>query len=395
MKHINLFSKKMSGKRWMVLLLTLSTIFITAQAWGTGIGVKVDDSLHHDSTKQVALHQDVNDSTVQIKLDVQKQDSLTTQKTKSSDKYWLRSALDDTKNYKKDFILLLLLACWMIVLLVWGFVALWNQFIVKEEVSTEKIRYCFAFMTVALLCVYSDSSWCYLLLVALILLYMSKNQIGLLDEVSDTIAALQGKKIQTIPAPEKLVEDKRKQEAEENNKENNEQEQPETPEEEGEAPRKRRGLGIYTPANKPIKPKVQMMSLSDFMQTSIDAEHLALQHMHHRYPSLEEQRMWMTNTGKIIFDGFAQEEDKNTIIEVSFTRRMNRIENVHSFDKLFEAQKQITYKTRKQTYLLIVFVTIEEEMKESMKTYYQSQAERYDGLKVEVYTIDELIKLNR
>ena len=398
-------------------LKNLAMIFaVLVMSIGQMLGEEVSkcgsDSLQQDSIGQVVLVQDAGNTLPQTGEQIKAAESgskATVREEASNEKPWLRTLLEDTKAYKEDFLLLLLLFILVFVLVVWCVIEIWDKCrpIKDKENITSPIRNALAFGSIAALCVYSDSSWCYLVFVAMILLFISRNHTGFIDEINDIVAALQGKKIKSAQATAAEMADKRRKEAEEAQAEEPKPvQQPNIPKTGltqrnravGKAPKAQFAdlseVSQLMQANQ-ARPEMKMMDLSQFMQASMAAERLALNYLHTRYPALEKERKLMLNNGYLYLDGFVQEEDKNTLIEVSFTRRMRPIEKVHAFDKLLEAQKQITYKTRKQTYLLIIFVTEDAKVQEEIRTYYQTISKQYDGLKIEVYTLEELKDLNK
>ena len=398
-------------------LKNLAMIFaVLVMSIGQMLGEEVSkcgsDSLQQDSIGQVVLVQDAGNTLPQTGEQIKAAESgskATVREEASNEKPWLRTLLEDTKAYKEDFLLLLLLFILVFVLVVWCVIEIWDKCrpIKDKENITSPIRNALAFGSIAALCVYSDSSWCYLVFVAMILLHISRSHAGFIDEINDIVAALQGKKVKTEKTSQSEKENKRRKEAEEAQAEEPKPvQQPNIPKTGltqrnravGKAPKAQFAdlseVSQLMQANQ-ARPEMKMMDLSQFMQASMAAERLALNYLHTRYPALEKERKLMLNNGYLYLDGFVQEEDKNTLIEVSFTRRMRPIEKVHAFDKLLEAQKQITYKTRKQTYLLIIFVTEDAKVQEEIRTYYQTISKQYDGLKIEVYTLEELKDLNK
>ncbi|MBQ9602218.1 MAG: hypothetical protein IJR42_00200 [Paludibacteraceae bacterium] len=392
----------------VTLLLTLAC----GNVWGTEASKCDSDSLQRDSIGQAVLVQGAENTLPQSE-EIQAEEAQKTggvdQVKVAEEKSWFRTLLEDTKAFKKDFLLLLLLVVLALVLVVWGIIEICDRCrtIKDKQNIISIIRNVLAFGSIAALCVYSDSSWCYLVFVAMILLHISRSHAGFIDEINDIVAALQGKKVKTEKTSQSEKENKRRKEAEEAQAEEPKPvQQPNIPKTGltqlkravGNAPKAQFAdlseVSQLMQANQ-ASSETKMMDLSQFMQASMAAERLALNHLRTRYPALEEDRKLMLDNGYILLDGFVQEEDKNTLIEVSFTRRKRPIEKVHAFDKLLEAQKQITYKTRKQTYLLIVFVTENAKVQKEIKTYYHNISEQYDGLKIEVYTLNELNKLNQ
>lgn len=291
---------------------------------------------------------------------------------------WYVKVLKHFKEYGKiyiTFILLLLL------------VVNWRSN--KEEKIKKLIKWIYI---VAVIAVLSESSWCYLVLMALVLLYISGNDKDLIDQIGNVIATLQGKNFKTEKATQA-------------DKEKNESEQRRSIEEElrkmqqalAEIPQ-----SVEQPRRRKAAPqqKTFMESSGEYVQKSIDyanqSEGKIMEKLRYIYPQMERERVVVVDGMRIYLDGFVQTERENIIIEVKYVRTKINALKISGLEKLLEAKDYIQQTTRKSTSIRIIIVTSTADLKEDVEEYYSMIMKNNihaNSVYYSVYAFDELDKI--
>ena len=115
-------------------------------------------------------------------------------------------------------------------------------------------------------------------------------------------------------------------------------------------------------------------------------ESLALDYLGQKYPKLQRYVTIQTRElRRIVLDGFIEEENKNTIIEVKYWPMIRR--GIYYPKSLYETMDYLTKKTKKRTELLLFIVTSTPDMKLELEKQFVG-VEYVTNL--EIYTEDEL-----
>ena len=291
---------------------------------------------------------------------------------------WYIKVLKHFKEYGKIYITLILL-----------FLLIVNWRSKKEEKIKKLLKWIYI---IAIIAVLSESSWCYLVLMALVLLYISGNDKELIDQIGNVIATLQGKNFKTEKATQA---DKAK----------NESEQRRSIEE--ELRRMQQALAeipqsVEQPRRRKAAPqqKTFMESSGEYVQKSIDyanqSEGKVMEKLRHIYPRMEIERVVVMDGMRIYLDGFIQTERENIIIEVKYVRTKFNALKISGLEKLLDAKDYIQQTTRKSTSIRIIIVTSTVNLKEEVEEYYSMIMKNNihaNSVYYSVYAFDELDKI--
>ena len=279
------------------------------------------------------------------------------------------SMLSFVKEYKKDIVFLFSFIAFILI----GIVAAIFKWGKKDTTSPcyERIRLSFVITGVFTLCAFSDSSWAYLVLVAIVLMYMNRENPELLEKVGNAMSVLHGKNIHTDLGTPSEREKKRLE----------------------EAMAAESGVAQETSSKKQTTQKSPKAYMSRDMQKYINAEDRIIQMLSEQYPNLETGRVVEMNGERVLLDGLVQGAHENLIIEIRYLRDPMRIRSITGLHELLNVREYIQTKSHKPTYVGIYVVTDSEEKKEQMiemsKTpYVVLSLSRYT--QITVYTFREI-----
>lgn len=285
----------------------------------------------------------------------------------------VKNFLDAVDTYKNDVIILIFL-CFLILfailLLVIKFLPVVNDQ-KKRQTIINTLMQLIIISIIVLICFISDSSWAYLALVILCILYLNQYKEGLLQNFSTIAAALQGKLSITYPTQQEMS-DKRKTEAIENSVNANQQAHP-------------RPVGVM--GRNINRHEIHLINRQVAEYTAV--EQLAINHLQQEYPNFQGPiKLRMDANQRVVLDGLIQNENKNIVVEIKYCQNENL--NTRKLKPLFEVTDYITKKTGISTMLLLFIVVDQEPLKHKLETKYQEQL--FDGmnLQVQVYTREEL-----
>ena len=277
-------------------------------------------------------------------------------------------------NHKNDIVFIVVALLIVIVLLylasAWVFFLFKKTHPHKEDCLNWGMR-AFLLLMIIEICVFSNSSWAYLALVALCVLLLDKYIPGLLTNFSKAAAAIQGKLSITYPTQQEMS-NKRKSEAIENSVNANQQARP-------------RPVGVI--GRNINRQEIHLINRQVAEYTAV--EQLAINHLQQEYPNFQGPiKLRMDANQRVVLDGLIQNEDKNIIVEIKYCQNDNL--NTRKLKPLFEVADYITKKTGISTMLLLFIVVDQEPLKHKLETKYQEQL--FDGmnLQVQVYTREEL-----
>ena len=277
-------------------------------------------------------------------------------------------------NHKNDIVFIVVFLLIVLVLLYLAFALVFFHF---RNTHPQKEAYlnlgmrAFLILMIIEICVFSNSSWAYLALVALCILLLDKYIPGLLTNFSKAAAAIQGKLSITYPTQQEMS-NKRKSEAIEDSV--NADQQAHT-----------RSMGVI---GRNISPQeIHLINRQVAEYTAV--EQLAINHLQQEYPNFQGPiKLRMDANQRVVLDGLIQNEDKNIIVEIKYCQNDNL--NTRKLKPLFEVADYITKKTGISTMLLLFIVVDQEPLKHKLETKYHEQL--FDGmnLQVQVYTREEI-----
>lgn len=232
----------------------------------------------------------------------------------------------------------------------------------------------FLILMIIEICVFSNSSWAYLALVALCVLLLDKYIPGLLTDFSKAAAAIQGKPLDLQQASPAEISKKRKAEAVETS--------PKV------APT--RSIRDKPSLNETINQQLTDAHLVNQQVADYTAvEQLALNFLGERYPNLQGLvKLRISAQERIVLDGLVQQENKNVIIEIKYCRNENAIRR-YQLQGLYKAAEFISRRTAKPTEVLLFIVTDNEEIKARLEQIY-SQIPEGMNLILEIHTKAEI-----
>lgn len=281
-------------------------------------------------------------------------------------------------NHKNDIVFIVVALLIVIVLLylasAWVFFLFKKTHPLKEDCLNWGMR-AFLLLMIIEICVFSNSSWAYLALVALCVLLLDKYIPGLLTDFSKAAAAIQGKPLDLRQASPAEISKKRKAEAVENS--------PEI------APA--RSFRDKPSLNETINLQLTDAHLVNQQVADYTAvEQLALKYLkERRYPNLQGLvKVRMNSNERVVLDGLVQQENKNVIIEIKYCRNENAIRR-YQLQGLYKAAEFISRRTAKPTEVLLFIVTDNEEIKARLEQIY-SQIPEGMNLILEIHTKAEI-----
>lgn len=277
-------------------------------------------------------------------------------------------------NHKNDIVFIVVALLIVIVLLylasAWVFFLFKKTHPHKEDCLNWGMR-AFLLLMIIEICVFSNSSWAYLALVALCVLLLDKYIPGLLTDFSKAAAAIQGKLSITSPTQQEMS-DKRKSEVIENSVNVNQQAHS-------------KPVGVM--GRNINRQEIHLINRQVAEYTAV--EQLAINHLQQEYPNFQGPiKLRMDANQRVVLDGLIQNEDKNIVVEIKYCQNENL--NTRKLKPLFEVTDYITKKTGISTMLLLFIVVDQEPLKHKLEAKYQEQL--FDGmnLQVQVYTREEL-----
>ena len=280
-------------------------------------------------------------------------------------------------NHKNDIVFIVVALLIVIVLLylasAWVFFLLKKTHPHKEDCLNWGMR-AFLLLMIIEICVFSNSSWAYLALVALCVLLLDKYIPGLLTDFSKAAAAIQGKPLDLQQASPAEISKKRKAEAVETS--------PKV------APTK--SIRDKPSLNETINLQLTDAHLVNQQVADYTAvEQLALNFLGERYPNLQGLvKLRISAQERIVLDGLVQQENKNVIIEIKYCRNENAIRR-YQLQGLYKAAEFISRRTAKPTEVLLFIVTDNEEIKARLEQIY-SQIPEGMNLILEIHTKAEI-----
>lgn len=277
-------------------------------------------------------------------------------------------------NHKNDIVFIVVALLIVIVLLylaaAWVFFLFKKTHPHKEDCLNWGMR-AFLLLMIIEICVFSNSSWAYLALVALCVLLLDKYIPGLLTDFSKAAAAIQGKLSITSPTQQEMS-DKRKSEVIENSVNVNQQAHS-------------KPVGVM--GRNINRQEIHLINRQVAEYTAV--EQLAINHLQQEYPNFQGPiKLRMDANQRVVLDGLIQNENKNIVVEIKYCQNENL--NTRKLKPLFEVTDYITKKTGISTMLLLFIVVDHEPLKHKLEAKYQEQL--FDGmnLQVQVYTREEL-----
>lgn len=289
--------------------------------------------------------------------------------------------LDSFNKYKIDVVVLL--SCGLLILSIIALCIIKFTNLIKDTTkrtgAVNVIVQIIIVLTIVFICFISNSSWAYLALVVLCVLFLDKFRPGLLSKFSRAAAAIQGKDLVT-PATQAEIDNKKQEEQLENPI------LPQIP----TAPAKQLARRRDNNNNKISVPiefsKVQTPPYEEI-------ERLALDYLGKQYPNLQRQVILKLGAyDKIIFDGFIQTATNNIIVEVKYCSKFAN--GIYDLRRLYTATDYVTQKTTKQTEILLFIVTDDKITQKRIQDRYKSTPSD-SILKVEVRTKTELKQSNK
>ena len=301
---------------------------------------------------------------------------------------WFLKMLQYVKEYKRDFVFLISL----IALVLCGVISAiyrWG----KKDTTSVVYKYshqCLILIGIVTLCVFSDSSWFYLLLAAILLIYITKEDPDLLKRIREAMSALQGRNISTDPATSREIEDKRNEEVRET--------MPSIPTSPAPAPKDEKSSKLQKASTdgKTLAERIEErknMHLSDIVRKAINAEDLVIQMLSTEYPNIETSRAIEVEGKRIVLDGFVQGAHENLIIEVKYLSNPIRIRNIAGLPELLKLREYVQAQSHKPTFDKIYVVTDNKVTKGQMvemsaMPYVSRSLTSYADIKI--YTFNEL-----
>lgn len=279
--------------------------------------------------------------------------------------------------YKNDFIIILflcLVSLFAIILSVIKFTG-----IVKDEKKrntlVNTLKQVIIISIIVLVCFLSDSSWAFLALVILCVLYLDKYNPGLLSKFSKAAAAIQGKDVNVSAATQADVNDKLKMEVTESKT---------SPVEAATNVATAKGR-VNKKTQGPIELKESGIAPYE------EAERLALDYLGTKYQNLQRQVVFKLGAhDKIVFDGFAQNEEENIIVEVKYCSKYAN--GRYHLGPLYMAAERIKQLTKKRTTILLFIVTDDKITQHRLQEIYNLNSLSDNLLQVIVSTKTELKK---
>lgn len=301
---------------------------------------------------------------------------------------WLKSTLIFVKEYKKEIVLLFLLLTLIIDGIVFA-VCRWRK---KNTTFYKRVSQSLVIISVITLCVFSDSSWFYLVLVAILMIYINRENPELLNEIRDAIAALQGRNIPTEKATPKEIEAKHQEEAQ--------ADIPVTSAPPVAHPEKKGSAGNTASAEgRTLAERInarQNMHLSENVRKAINAEDLVIQMLREDYPNIETSRAIEVEGRRYVLDGFVQGAHENLIVEVKYMSNPLGIRHIVGIPQLLKARSYVQSQSRKPTFVQICVVTDDKQKKEqmvdmSLSPFVKNSLTNYAN--IAIYTFEELTKI--
>ena len=282
-------------------------------------------------------------------------------------------------NHKNDIVFVVVALMIMLVLLylvgAWLFFLFKDTHPHKEDCLNWGMRALLILMIIEI-CVFSNSSWAYLALVALCVLLLDKYIPGLLTDFSKAAAAIQGKPLDLPQASPREISQKREAEAVESSQSL-------------EPTRPINAIHPPKPAMHLQRSDVQLVHQQVADYTAV--EQLSLEYLKNkRYPNLQGLVKVRLNTReRVILDGLVQQENKNVIIEIKYCRNANAVRK-YQLQELYKAAEFISRETAKPTEVLLFIVADNEEIKIQLEQVY-SQIPGGTNLTIEIHTKEEII----
>lgn len=290
---------------------------------------------------------------------------------------WYVKCLKHIKEYKSEYMVLVLLLAFVI-----------NIFLSYDKKKKHLIRW---ILLVAIVAVLSDSSWCYLVLMALLLLFISEDNKELIGQIGRVIATLQGKNFKTEPATQGDMD-------------KNELEHKKILE--AEIHKIQQALATQQPVEQPrgrkiVHKRVSLMESSgEYIQKSLDytkkSEEKIIAKLCQVYPKFEDKRVVVVDGKRILLDGFIQSEHENIIVEVRYVHNMVSALKISGLQNLLEAKEYIQKETRLATSIRVFIITSTELLKQEVEEYYSAIMKnniQSGSVYYSVYAFDELDKI--
>jgi hypothetical protein len=288
---------------------------------------------------------------------------------------WYVKFLKHIKEYKLEYMLLILLFAFVI-----------NIFLPYDKKKKNLIKW---ILLVAIVAALSNSSWCYLVLMALLLLIFSEDNESLMDQIGKMIGKLYGKGIDPVPATNS-----------EKGKEilNEVQMMMGTAEKEIRKVKSKSQDGTKSPSLQERSSRVK--NLSEYLKENInntrDSEEKILNMLQQRYSKMKINCAIDINGNREILDGLVQNDDENIIFEVLYTSVPTNIYTIPKLESLRKVQRYIQMRTQKVTSIYVYIVTNNEENKQ--KSISESDSYRRAHIDIgyidyKIYSYDELEKM--
>ena len=238
-----------------------------------------------------------------------------------------------------------------------------------EEICTTIIKIILC-LFLSLICVFSNSSWAYLVLIALTLLLFDKHIP--LDRLSEILSLLQGQPKVSPQTAEEKKEQAKKEVIQDSKIDQNTQQ---------------------TESNRRTQDKKdkaqRKMSIDDRVQKYMKIEQESLNFLEKQYPKLQRNvHIRGSKQQKFELDGLVIGNNGNRIIEIKYCISSNLQVLYHSLRNLKGACEYLSISTRKSTEILLFIVTKNKEVKEIIERDFDETL--YEQIDFQILTEKEL-----
>lgn len=282
-----------------------------------------------------------------------------TEPAEETEPSWFVKTLQCIKEYKKEFLLCVVCCIFVLAAFIELLLLFYLPFRKSEKIKDllRKGAEHLLIMLFVILTLATDSSWFYLIVVAIILYYAEKNHLtpDLMTGIKDIIKMLQGK-LDIKTATKEEVQQKHMEEAKED-------------------------------ISSPIVSEQDKDLLRKRASEGESIERLALGYYRRQYPALRRSVGIMTGTKYRLLDGLVLNNMENIIFEIKYCTNPESVQK-YKIDYLHDAADQIQKVTGVSTNIILCIVVPDEEMKE--RVYKQDFSP--ENIQVDIYSINDLEK---
>lgn len=290
---------------------------------------------------------------------------------------WYVKLLKHIKEYKLEYMLLILLFAFVI-----------NIFLPYDKKKKNLIKW---ILLVAIIAALSNSSWCYLVLMALLLLLFSEGNESLIDQIGKMIGKLYGKSIDTDSLTNKQTDKKILKEVNMMMGANGQSVIK-------DKPTSQNGTNSTTLQERMSRVKNLSEYLKENINNTRESEEKIFSMLQQRYSNIKINCAIDINGNREILDGLVQNDDENIIFEVLYTSVPVNIFTISKLESLKKVQRYIQMHTQKETPIYVYVVTNNEENKQ--KTISESDSYRRAHMDIgyidyKIYSYDELVNIDK